>query len=377
MRFVSSVAALGVAALSLLPVEAFAVGEFQSKKVAVAVFSSQPEFADLMSAVQARIEETLADNDVQVLDKEKTESLKQSWTRLDDPGFFLTAEDIVAASERYGIDGVLRVYVRADVTPMFGDYYSSTAQIDLRYVTEDAGVTAKTNHPMGAPGSPPSDGLTRNAAVVNALQRAADQSLEAIGLVVSAPVSPRNLKMTLTGPLSSPLTGGIAQHSPPLAESDIALAPLLKKRWESESVSCSAKAAGGALGAVGGHMQVIPRGDKFAHQGANLHIVDLGARRNLATYEVLPISRRTRDRSGATRILDCTFLGSWRYLALLTGDALIVWDVERGVESTRIGLSEGIEEGRLALQGAGADSGITVQGNSSSTYRFQVARGTP
>jgi len=58
---------------------------------------------------------------------------------------------------------------------------------------------------MGAPGHPPSDGLTRNSAVINAVQRAVDNACHKLGFELIDPATPRSVRLSLDGPFSIPI----------------------------------------------------------------------------------------------------------------------------------------------------------------------------
>ena len=125
--------------------------EVSFDNVAVVVYDKTPDAKKMKRAAQTRLENILLDNGITILDQDKTAKLKNVWTRLEDPGYFVTAEDFVTNSSGYEIDGLIRLYLNADVTAALAGYHSATAQADIRFVDKDANVEAFTTIPMGVP----------------------------------------------------------------------------------------------------------------------------------------------------------------------------------------------------------------------------------
>src|SRR5262245_54479374 len=144
--------------------------------VAVMVFPANDAAKALAGSAQSRLEQILTDSGVEVSDREEARKVKSIWKKLEDPGYFVTADDFVKNTAGHQLDGIVRVYLSADSAAAPGGYFSATAQADVRLVDENAKVQAQTSFPMGAPGRPPSDGLTAQAALVNAMQRAIDEA---------------------------------------------------------------------------------------------------------------------------------------------------------------------------------------------------------
>ena len=155
--------------------------------VAVLVFPTSPAAKLLAGSAQSRLEQILTDNGVQVTDRDDSSKIKGIWKKLEDPGYFVTADDFVKNTASYRLDGIVRVYLSADSAPAPGGFFSATAQADMRLVDEDAKVQAQVSFPMGAPGRPPSDGLTAQAALLNAMQRAIDEAAKSLNLEVAEP----------------------------------------------------------------------------------------------------------------------------------------------------------------------------------------------
>jgi hypothetical protein len=139
-------------------------------RVAVMVYPTSEAAKPLATSAQSRLEQILNDNGVEVTDRDEAKKIKSIWKKLEDPGYFVTADDFVKNAGSYQLDGIVRVYLSADSAPAPGGFFSATAQADVRLIDEDAKVQAQVSFPMGAPGRPPSDGLTTQAALLNAIQ---------------------------------------------------------------------------------------------------------------------------------------------------------------------------------------------------------------
>lgn len=382
-RLIPAVLAFALAAVSgALPAQDLAAPSARPNlsKVAVLVFPSTPMAERSVNSAQSRIEQILLDNGIETIDREKSEELKDVWKQLEDPGYFVTADDFVAQADKYQIDGIVRLYLSADAAESFAGFYTATAQADIRFVDESAKVDAKTSVPMGAPGQPPSDGLTQQAALLNAVQRAVDNAAQLFGLQLSDPASPRAVALSLEGPVAvaAPLApNGVM---PPLDADALTIPKLFAERWNSETATCSSKAPGGELGAVGGSITETPRGDRFNHYGSRIHLVDLAQRREIAVFETQKVGRKEREQRGTSSLLACSFVSSWRYLAATTGDYLSLWDTERGLKMAQVLLPFGLQrEARIELlrDASGAYLQVSGEGGQTAAYKLAVNRGGP
>jgi hypothetical protein len=152
------------------------------------------------------------------------------------------------------ITALAAIYLYVAVAPGLADYYTASAHADIRFIEEkNARVTAISLTPMGAPGRPPSDGLTQNSAAINAVQRAVDEACENLGMENMDPATPRAVRLDLRGPLD---TAGM-RLDPCGKEGGrelAAYARLEQQKWRGEKVTCTALAPAGALGAVAGYI---------------------------------------------------------------------------------------------------------------------------
>ncbi len=297
-------------------------------KTAVTVFAGDDETRPFLQTVQSRMEKALLENGAQPLDEAKARELKDVWKRLEDPAYFVTAEEFVEAAEKYDIQRLARVYVQADVEPGLADYFCATAQADVRFVDADARVLADVSAPMGAPGSPPSDGLTRDGAVVNALHRALDEVCIKLGLEIADPVQPQAIRLQLVGPLTNAAAEIVARAADALSPDAMNLAALEQETWRTERDTCGAQDPSGNLGAVGATTQDTDfRRTPPRLFGSRIHLLDLRNRREIGQ---LPCHELGYGQAGPCDVSDCMFLTSWRYLAAATGRSLFLWDVERG-----------------------------------------------
>ncbi|MFO6420653.1 hypothetical protein ACLBKS_10660 [Hylemonella sp. W303a] len=322
-----------------------------ARKVAVLVYASPALPAAHARIAQTRLEQILADNGVTVLDREQADKLKQGWGRLQDPGALITAEEFVANAAKYALDGVYRVYLDTGVVRGVAGLYSATALSDIRYVGEDAQVRAAASPPMGVKGLPPSDGLTESAAVSNAVQRAVDATAQALGLQVLDYTNPRLFSVRLQ---AVPTVGADyrAEARPaPLAAADPALkrVKLAEGDWLSEEITCAQPSPDGKMVAVGGYIRKtqLLGGRPQRSYGSTVHVLDLGADKEVATFVSAPVADRTRDEQGGSKVLDCLFLSGWRYVAAVTNSKLFLWDTERGAVMSEITFDRAYELARL------------------------------
>jgi hypothetical protein len=374
-------------------------------RVAVMVFPANDAAKALAGNAQTRLEQILNDNDVEVTDRDESKKIKSIWKKLEDPGYFVTADDFVKNAGSYKLDGIVRVYLSADSQPAPGGFFSATAQADIRLVDEDAKVQAQVSFPMGAPGRPPSDGLTAQAALLNAMQRAVDEAAGSLGLTVNEPASPRAMKFTLEGPVDAPAQASALPREPRDLEADfVKWAALSNRRGTFETVTCTAKAPGGDVAAVGGSVVSQRRGSMSRSGpsismsrdgsrpptisndpgvrgvgdrefGSRVHLVDLAQQREITVFQTQEVGRKAREQRGTSQVLDCTFVHSWRYLAAVTGDILSLWDTERGLQLTEILLPFGTEEASLDVLRAGEAYFLRVKAGGEQQAVYRIASG--
>ena len=168
-----------------------------AENVAVAVFAPDPASARYEKTVQARLEEILRDGGLVVLDEEKAKKMKREWVNLADASHVVTAEEFVANAGKYDIGRVYSISFTAGASSAMSLFYTASAATQLRVIDKQARVGAFSSAPMGIRGFPPSDALTSDAALVNALQRAVDSVAEAAGVSPAAPVTARYIPLKL------------------------------------------------------------------------------------------------------------------------------------------------------------------------------------
>ncbi|MGJ8669168.1 MAG: hypothetical protein ACSHXK_06740 [Oceanococcus sp.] len=358
--------------LLLLPPMAQAKPSF--KRVAVVVHAQNPTAKKLQRAAQSRLELILQDNGITVVDREESEKLKSIWTKLEDPGYFVTAEDFLENTSQANVelDGLVVAYLSADTSPALGGYFSATAHADIRFVDSQAEVSSIRSQPQGVPGRPPSDGLTKLAALINATQRSIDEAAENFGLTLMDPASPRSMRLTMTGPVDPPASAVFSNSSTPLTKQELAIAELLDKSSNHEKIRCHARAPGGELGVVGTQQFTLPRGRPFRQQGSRLHLIDLSDKRPLLIFDTQVVGDKPKAHSGSAAALGCIFVSGWRYLAAVTGDLVSLWDVERGTQLAQLQLPDGIDEAELLSSHSSAGDFILVRsGKRQWAYRIE------
>ena len=177
---------------------------------------------------------------------------------------------------------------------------------------------------------PPSDGLTDTAAISNAIQRAVDLSAQQLGVKVLDFTNPRlfNIKLQpadgTNNIVAEKLPARLADSYPALK-----LANLANGDWSSEEVTCARKSPDGNMAVIGGYIRTFPE----RHYYSRIHMVDI-----VSGKEVMKQNTTTSgaDAKGGSKILDCLFVGNWRYLAAITSSKLFLWDTERGVEMSSV-----------------------------------------
>jgi hypothetical protein len=339
------------------------------QRVGVVVYAKKsPEANSLKRVAQTRLENILVDNSITVLDQDKAEDLKKVWKKLEDPGYFITAEDFVANAEKYEIDGLIRLYLNADATQGLANFYTATAQADIRFVDHEANVEAYSTVPMGVPGMPPSDGLTRNAALVNAIQRAVDEAAVKTGLEVLDYARPRTLSFDFSGPVTVEFTPNAVAEK--VEHSFTAAANLVNKTWTTEEVSATCRAPSGELGAVGGYIRETSSGMRRSY-ASKIHLVDLTGNKEIGEFDSTTSKKKGID--GSVRLLDCLFIGSWRYLAAVTGLELFLWDTERGILMSSRRLDKGLEQAGLSYARYNNQDYISILSNVGQSH-YQIVR---
>ena len=347
-------------------------------RVAVMVYPAGEAAKSLAGSAQSRLEQILGENGIEVTDRDESKKIKSIWKKLEDPGYFVTADDFVRNAGSYQLDGIVRVFLAADSAPSPGGFFSATAQADVRLVDENAKVAAQVSFPMGAPGRPPSDGLTAQAALLNAMQRAIDQAAESLGLTVNEPASPRAMKFTLEGPVQAPAQAAAVARAPrDLAADFVALAPMESRRNTFEKATCADRAPGGDVGVVGGSLNQLARGPRGTemHYGSRVHLVDLAQQREITVFDTRVLGRKPKEHRGTSQVLDCLFVHSWRYLAAVTGDVLSLWDTERGLQLSEVLLPFGTDQASLDVLRAGEAYFLLVKAEKGQQAAYRIAPG--
>ncbi|NCC60152.1 MAG: hypothetical protein EOM12_04260 [Verrucomicrobiae bacterium] len=302
------------------------------KKVAVTVFAEDSRVKPLLKSAQIRLEEILADNNAYVLDEDKTRELTDVFKTLEDPSAFVTAETFVENAKKFNIDQLLAMYITADVEPGLANYYTATASADIRYIeNESAHVNALTTPIMGTDyRCPASDGLTRNSAMGNAVQRAVESACEIFGLDMMDRIRAKSVKLKLT-PCSELPKLHIEPRTPENDRSLWSLPDLENAGWRQEKATCTARSHNGKLVAVCGYII-----DTDWHRrpqrlyGSRVHVLDMSTGDTLYKFECSPVEKNTREERRTKQILDCTFISNWRYLAAATGNHILLWDTQTG-----------------------------------------------
>jgi len=316
-------------ALTLLFTNSVLAVEFE--KVAVMVFSQTEGAKRFERHARNHLETILFENNVTVLDKDKAEELKNGWSQLEDPTALLTAEDFLENAEQYAIDGIVRVYLSLEVIPSLAETYTATAQADLRYVDETALSESFVTTPMGIRGNPPSDGLTQNAAGLNAIYRAVESAALKMNLEVLGQTTPRAIKLKTTPVQTIPKFTQISGKK--FTNKHKNIIELFDTTWKWEKVSCASESPDGNLVAAAGFVTDGGRGRRYWY--SRMHIVDITNSNVPYVFDTWPKGTKPKKLRGSSKILDCMFLNSWRYTAAITGNYLFLWDTERGIELSK------------------------------------------
>lgn len=372
----AALAAPLILALAALPCGAGEMGapKIDFSRVAVLVYAQSPEAKKLTGSAQARLEQILLDNGIEVTDRDESSKIKNIWKKLEDPGYFITADDFVKNTQTYGLDGVARIYLSTGVTEVMSGFFSATAQADVRLVDEEAKVSAHTSYPMGAPGRPPSDGLTAQAALLNAVQRAVDQAAQTLGLTVTEPASPRAMQFDLDGPLAeSPAATMVPRAARDLSAGYVALAPLASGRNTTEEITCADRAPGGDVAVAGGSLSQLT--GRYMMFGSRVHLLDIAQEREITVFTTRELGRKPKEHRGSSKVLDCLFVYSWRYLAAVTGDVLSLWDTERGLNLAEVLLPFGTDAANLELLRGKDGLFLRVQGDDKQQALYHLRSG--
>ncbi|HEY5603686.1 MAG TPA: hypothetical protein VIM41_11310 [Gammaproteobacteria bacterium] len=342
-------------------------------KVAVVVYPQNEPARKMVRTAQSRIENVLLDNGITVLDQDKANELKNVWKNLEDPGYFVTADDFVDNAEKYKLDGLIRVYLNAESSKGFANFFTATAQADVRFVAQDAAVEAHTTTPMGVPGNPPSDGLTEVAAMVNAVQRAIDKAASTVGLQVVSFTAPGAFSFDL---VPSQEQVPLQYASKAATDADfVKFANLSTYRWKAEEVTCAVAAGSGDLAAVAGYIKETQSGFNRVY-GSIVHVVNIKEGREITTFEAEAIAQRKKHEKARAKVLDCVFLSSWRYLAVVSGNYLILWDIERGLLLSKVPIEGGLEQAQLAYAKHNDKDYLGVKSEKGASLVFEIVRKT-
>ena len=348
--------------------------QVQGQQTAVVVYPVNPSAERFTRNALSRVEGILLDNGVDVLDREKAEALKDVFKNLDDPGAFVTAETFVENSEKLAIKGLVALYWSVDDQKGLAEYYTATAHVDVRYIGEaDAQVHALATPSMGAPGSPPSDGLTRNSAGINAVQRAVDNACQKLGFELIDPATPRSVMLALEGPVAVP-DGLVISRSSSKGKSIKKYARLEYEAWLGEDVTCTAISPGGSMGAVGGY--IVDTDFKRKPQrlyGSRVHLIDVKAGQEILALDCHTVEKKAGHEKVSRKILDCMFVLNWRYLSAVTGNEVFLWDTERGRLMASAILAKPLKKAELGL-GRTEEGGFLVIRSGSKQVAYKIAR---
>ncbi|MEM7362978.1 MAG: hypothetical protein AAF525_03075 [Pseudomonadota bacterium] len=347
------------------------------ERVAVMVFTDGSENTAATRTAQTRMENILSDNGVEVLDRDKVKELGDVWSQLEDPGYFVTAEDFVDNTEEYSLDGIVRVYLGTDAVTGIAGFYSATAQADIRFVSEDAAVTAITTPTMGVRGNPPSDGLTARAAVTNAVQRAIDTAATKAGFELFETAVPRSVQLELVSIGEQAM--GEWQRADRRSGNVRQFAELTNETWRSEEVTCEEVSPDGNVGVVGTHekhsMAMGSRGGGRL-EGSALHVIDLAQQREIIRFDTEATERREKhERGKRPAVYDCAFVGSWRFVAVASGNYMFLFDTERGIELSKLHIEGGLAKSATLMVGRVGDVfRVHLDGGKKRQFFYEIRR---
>ena len=347
----------------------------EQEKVAVVVYGQDAGAKQYLRVAQTRMEQLLSDNGIIVLDQKKAAELKKSWARLGDPGTLITAEDFVENAGRFNISGIYRVYLGVGKTSGLSSIFTATSVADIRFIGEDAQIKSAASLPMGTKGMPPSDGLTESAAVNNAIQRAIDYAAEKLGVKVMDITSPRLVRYSLKE-VAAIAPGAVEMLSPPLGDNDddmVKYARLQSDDWTSEEATCVRASPDGRMGAIGTYIMKteFSFGRPKRSYASALHVVDADSKNEVERFDVS--IKDPRYQKGGSKITDCKFLQTWRYVAAVSQSHLIFADTERGVELGRVYFEEPFDNPSLIHLRSGGNDYLAVSEDDRRLF-FQIVR---
>ena len=345
-------------------------------QVAVAVFANDASASKYERVLQARLESLLGDAGMTVLDEAKAKKLKSGWVDLADPGHLVTAEEFLKNAGKYDVSKVYKVSFNTGVANTLGLFYTASAAVQVRVIDKEAKVQSSASAPMGVKGFPASDGLTADAAIVNALQRAMDSAAQESGVSVLAPTLPRAIPVTLELATTVPTNlSALAVATPAVTENWTQSAVLYGEVWKKESPSCNAVSSDGQMGVLGGYMSEYLRFDKTRNYGGRLHIVDIHQAKEVNIFTMHELGKRASGENGTSEPLACTFLGSWRYVVAMTGNKVSCYDVERGTETCAMPVAGSPAKAAVSLWKSGSDSFLKFETDQGVSY-YKIVKKT-
>ena len=364
--------AVGASIPALAPAAEGDIGFLRGKKIAVRVFAETEAAKECADTARSRLEEILADNEIAVLDEEKTKELSDVDKILEDPTAFVTAEFLVEMAEKFRIDGLMAVCLSAEVGPGLADYHSAAAHADVRFIDNGtAQVRSFSPPPMGTRGFPASEGSARSSALLNAAQRAVEEACGLAGLRIDERTRCKSVEIQLVQ--GAPYRGAAIRVDK--RENDRSLWPLAAledEMWRTETPTCTARAPAGGLAAVAGYIR-----DTDMHRrperlyGSRVHVVDAAAGRALLVFECSSTEELAKN---TKQVLACAFIGGWRYLCAATGNHLFLWDTETGREIAKLPVPG--EPVGLAWTPDETGGGIVLQ-TRNGTWDYRLMRRSP
>ncbi len=345
------------------------------ENVAVVVYGKTAGAKPYARVAQTRMEQLLTDNGITVLDQTKAKELQKNWPKLSDPGALITAEDFIENAGKYKISGIYRVYLDVGKSVGLAGIFTATSVADIRFIGEDAKVKAAASLPMGTKGMPPSDGLTESAAINNAIQRAIDYSAEKFGFKIMDLTNPRLVKYSLKN-VAEIASGAMEVNAPPMLANDdgiVKYAALKSDSYTFEEPTCVRNSEGGRMGAIGTYIMSTSFnfGRPTRSFASALHVVDVDAKKEVEHFDVS--IKDSRYQKGGSKITDCRFLQTWRYVSAVSQSHLIFADTERGVELGRIYFEEPFDKPTLMHYRANGNDFLVVS-EGSRRLSYQIVR---
>ncbi len=348
-------------------------------QVAVAVYASDAQYQKYERAVLARMEAVLTDAGITVLDEDKAKKLRTGWVDLADPSHMVTAEEFIQKAGKYDVQRVYRVSFNAGITHPLGLFFTATSAVQIRVIDFDARVKPASSSPMGTKGFPPSDALTSDAALVNALQRAVDSAAEVSGLTVAIPTIARSIPLGLESVSAPPSAAPLPVPAASAIAGDwVRAASLYAEDWKKEDPACQSVSDDGQMGVLGGYVSEFRRWEKLRLYGSRLHLIDIHNVREQVTFTLHGVGQRASGENGSSEPLACLFLGNWRYLVGMSGNKLACFDVERGLETCSIPLDDAPARATLSIWQAGDQRYVRSESDKGiHFYRIVVQKTSP